>query len=1279
MCIRRINPVYAAYAIERSKPTLKNSLINFLLLRAQPTGLAPHVYEAIEQHAATQLAEVPVEATVDRSKLIKIGYVFLGLVLAAAIYKVSSPKDPFLTFGRIVLPWADIAPPTRVTIVDVRPGNGTVMRGQRAKISAEVHGVARQQTVKLVYSTDDGQIVDRSVPMQVPTEGYLFECELPEGKGGIQQDVTYRVVAGDANSNEFHLVVQAAPTIVVESVDYVYPGYTGMVSQTVDHQGDLKAIEGTQITLHAVANQPIKSAAIDFDCNGSDDQRMTFDDRHATATFTLALKADHQTPEHTSYQLRFTNTDGKENPQPIRHQIEVTRDVAPEIQFLAPKRDEIDLPVNRGLVCEVSAHDPDFALSRVAIVGKSSAGQPFERSLLDEPAKTGQPWQGQFRKKLVLVPQKLGLKAGDVLEYWAWAEDDKTPVANHTETIHRQLRIISASEADASSEALASSDQQSDKQPSHDPSAEDKEPGSKSDSPEAEPPSDDHAESPKAGADHARPQNPRRDGDKPPGANPKDEMEGGKAESMPDSPAGDQDRDQADQQPENQEQGGGESADGKQSGKEQAGKGKSGKGQSGKNSGGQEETGQGESGQGKSGEGESGDSSSADTSQGDKGESGQPGARGKPGSDRARGAKRQPVAQDGSEDGEAFEEIIERQDEQEQAGSGSGDRQTATRRSSTPPAHGTPTEQSAGQGSPDEQNGEKGAEEKKPGEKKPGEKKPDGKEPEGKESAGKESTAESDAAGEMGKKDADKEGADKKGANKKPVDGSGADAEGETAADEHPTGDKPTAGKSSPDGKPMNQSGDEEKSASDADGRSTSDARSQAKSGQPGKGKQTPDKQEPAEEGEGQPASGQSPTGTKPEKKQTPQNGASKGSQDHPGRGAEEPTADQPEGTKSGHDARSPGKSGQKPLEKPSGKGKPEGKPGEGPEDQGDSGAGQNGADDKQGSPQQSGQNRPTKKPSGHENKPDGQRDKSGSPPSPSGSDHQSDSEGEQDGDRSGGGKRGGGQKSQQAGAGEPGSHTEGDEGGEAGADQGGQEMSDEPGGDREAEKPTGQPGQSAGSGSSAGAPPPGDRSKPAVGQGKDKSKPASNAGPGQSPSGNSGKQGPGQGKGNTTQSEPVEPPPAPEQADEANLEFTRKATELTIQRLRDQLTKGQVDQELLDRLQWSQQDMDRWVSRWEEMFRRSAKQGKDGQTARMELDGALRSLGLSPHGSEVSAHRHDDTASGLKEGRRTRPPAEYRDLVRQYMQGISRTQNGATTGRGAQPPRQATPAGTEK
>ena len=46
---RRINPLFAAATIENSKPSLKNSLINFLLLRGQRDAVALPVYQAIEQ------------------------------------------------------------------------------------------------------------------------------------------------------------------------------------------------------------------------------------------------------------------------------------------------------------------------------------------------------------------------------------------------------------------------------------------------------------------------------------------------------------------------------------------------------------------------------------------------------------------------------------------------------------------------------------------------------------------------------------------------------------------------------------------------------------------------------------------------------------------------------------------------------------------------------------------------------------------------------------------------------------------------------------------------------------------------------------------------------------------------------------------------------------------------------------------------------------------------------------------------------------------------------
>ena len=54
-----------------------------------------------------------------------------------------------------------------------------------------------------------------------------------------------RIVAGDAETHPYRLTVIAAPTIIVERLDYAYPPYTKRPPETVEQQGDIKALEGT--------------------------------------------------------------------------------------------------------------------------------------------------------------------------------------------------------------------------------------------------------------------------------------------------------------------------------------------------------------------------------------------------------------------------------------------------------------------------------------------------------------------------------------------------------------------------------------------------------------------------------------------------------------------------------------------------------------------------------------------------------------------------------------------------------------------------------------------------------------------------------------------------------------------------------------------------------------------------------------------------------------------------------------------------------------------------
>lgn len=466
LLVRRINPTYAARTIEEATPTLKNSLINFLLLRPDRGRIKEIIFQAVEKKAATDIAAVPVETTVDRSQLIHVGYALCGVMAIIAVYKVLSPKDPFQTVARVLAPWADIARPSRVQIDDVQPGSAAVYHGQVVTISAIVSGAREDSPVRLIYSTTDGHIIGQAVEMSLSADKMRRECTLPPSRSaiasgsssnsvsasasGLHQDVTYRIVAGDAETSAYRLTVVEAPTIIVDRLDYQFPAYTKKSPETVTQQGDIRCLEGTQVTVYAVANQPIKSAWIEFDPSTKNAAPevlpLVVEGKQARGTITLQLKPDRQTPWHASYLLRFYNEEGQKSLEPILHKLSVIRDLAPEVQILQPDRVRVEIPENGELPIQVRAVDPDFGLAQVrlesAAAGKPSVAIDLLAESVNHPPQASLPHA--FR------PRDHKLAAGDEFTFVAIAQDNRTnpltgqPEPNISRTTEYTLLITAA-------------------------------------------------------------------------------------------------------------------------------------------------------------------------------------------------------------------------------------------------------------------------------------------------------------------------------------------------------------------------------------------------------------------------------------------------------------------------------------------------------------------------------------------------------------------------------------------------------------------------------------------------------------------------------------------------------------------------------------------------------------------------------------------------------------------------------------------------------------------
>lgn len=122
--------------------------------------------------------------------------------------------------------------------------------------------------------------------------------------------------------------------------------------------------------------------------------------------------------------------------------------------------------------------------------------------------------------------------------------------------------------------------------------------------------------------------------------------------------------------------------------------------------------------------------------------------------------------------------------------------------------------------------------------------------------------------------------------------------------------------------------------------------------------------------------------------------------------------------------------------------------------------------------------------------------------------------------------------------------------------------------------------------------------------------------------------------------------------ADPANLEYKRRATELVLDKLKDQLDRNQVDPELLKKMNWTQDDLRKFVSRWDKM-KAEAKEDARGQERMRE---ALERLNLKRRGVAIEQRSAQGDDKALREMRWTNPPAEYEEQFRAYTEGAAKS-----------------------
>ncbi|MBV8311095.1 MAG: hypothetical protein JO344_11985, partial [Planctomycetaceae bacterium] len=426
--VLRINSVYAAKTIEGVDTTFKNSLVNYLTLRAHRDRLPKAVLATLEARAVSDLAHVEVEQVVNQQHLMKAFYTLCGVAVAFFLYAAFQPKSILDSTKRAFL--ADVVRPTNTRLVAIKPGDAEVVAGKQVIFSVDTNSGVRPETVKLHYSVDGGKFY--AIKEFEPGTNYYDPWQLTFNN--VQQTMDYYVTGGDGESLHYTLTVLPAPMVTAVKIDYDFPKYTQVPPRKDIEGGNVEAIEDTKVTVHATTNEPSRGGTLNLTVGDPAPMSVAADDsRKLTGQFKVTKSG--------TYTINFRTTGGQLNPNPVVYDIHAIADRPPQAKFLRPDRPTIKVPANVKVDLIMTGSDDHGVKDATLHVNLENESH---ESLYSKNVLEGRPTAPEFRATEVIDLAQLHVKSGQTLRYWLTVRDNHEPASHSVQTASQLIEITDA-------------------------------------------------------------------------------------------------------------------------------------------------------------------------------------------------------------------------------------------------------------------------------------------------------------------------------------------------------------------------------------------------------------------------------------------------------------------------------------------------------------------------------------------------------------------------------------------------------------------------------------------------------------------------------------------------------------------------------------------------------------------------------------------------------------------------------------------------------------------
>jgi hypothetical protein len=396
----RVTDVQIAQFVEERYPQLEDRLVTAVEFGGQKKESAGMI-DLLISDALEKSCRLDLSIFLNRRRF--ASFVALGIAACLALMALLNWGPAFFPYGfsRLYIPWTEASLGSSM-VIKVTPGDIEIVKGADQEIRAQLIGFDSPD-VRLTVNYDSSN-QPSLLAMEADPRGSSFRYLLID----IRSSLRYHVESKSVRSPVYSVDVRDIAKVEKLILTYKFPSYTRMGSQTVENEGDISALKGTQIELKIHLNRPVQSARLLFD-NQSALELAGSGAQDFSGSFVLQRSG--------SYVVQAEEARGRNHAASSEYSMEAIEDAPPKVTITKPMRD-VRATNLEEIFSEVRAED-DIGVGKMEL----------HYSVNGAPEKTVNLYGGRSPEHSVVGShtfflEEFGLQPGDLISYYGKAFDN---------------------------------------------------------------------------------------------------------------------------------------------------------------------------------------------------------------------------------------------------------------------------------------------------------------------------------------------------------------------------------------------------------------------------------------------------------------------------------------------------------------------------------------------------------------------------------------------------------------------------------------------------------------------------------------------------------------------------------------------------------------------------------------------------------------------------------------------------------------------------------------